>query len=110
VGNLPNAGATHVFVDGIVASGSKEPFVRLMVNGESAQLTIAEAFKVANDLIKTAARIEADAMIFSFFSDNKFPPQAAVALVQDFRYFRQRQDEKIVEAMVRDPDSGETIR
>jgi hypothetical protein len=101
---------THVFVDGIVAQRDKQPYVRLSVNGEKAQLSIAEAHKIAVDLLKVAARTEADAMVLSFFDDSKFPPGASVALMQEFRYFRQRQDDKPVEGMTVDPDSGESIK
>jgi hypothetical protein len=110
VGNLPNAGDTHIFVDGIVAARNGEPYVRVVINGEKAQLGIAEAHKIAVDILKVAARTEADAMIFRFFSDQKFPPQAAASLMQEFRYYRQRQDEKTVEQTTIDPDSGEKIR
>ena len=108
-GNLPNAGDTHVYVDGIVAARNKEPFVRIIVNGEQAQLTIAEAHKIATDMLKVAARTEADAMVLRFFSDNQFPPGAGAAIMQEFRYFRQRQDDKEVESMTVDPESGERI-
>jgi hypothetical protein len=108
-GNLPDAGDTHIFVDGIVAARNKEPYVRLTVNGERAQLTVAEAHKIANDLLRIAARTEADAMVLRFFSHSQFPEGAAAALMMDFRYFRQAQDEKLVAAMTVDPDSGETI-
>ena len=109
-GNLPNAGDTHIFIDGIVAARNKEPYVRVTVNGEKAQLNIAEAKKIAGDLLTVAARTEADAMVLRFFSDNKFPEGAAAALMLDFRYFRQSQDEKPVEGTAVDPDSGERIR
>lgn len=108
-GNLPNAGDTHVFVDGIVAARNKEPFVRIIINGEQAQLTIAEAHKIATDMLKVAARTEADAMVLRFFSDNQFPPGAGAAIMQEFRYFRQRQDDMEVESMTVDPESGERI-
>lgn len=108
-GNLPNAGDTHVFVDGIVAARNKEPFVRIIVNGEQAQLNIAEAHKIATDMLKVAARTEADAMVLRFFSDNQFPPGAGAAIMQEFRYFRQRQDDMEVESMTVDPESGERI-
>lgn len=109
-GNVPNAGDTHVFVDGIVAARDKEPYVRMTINGEKAQLTVAEARKIAADLHTTAARTEADAMVLRFFSDHQFPEGAAAALMMDFRYFRQQQDEKPVEGTAVDPDSGERIR
>jgi hypothetical protein len=110
VGNLPDAGSTHVFVDGIVAARDGEPYVRLVVNGEKAQLSIAEAHKIALDLLKVSSRTEADAMLFRFFQKNDFPREAAGALMQDFRYYRQIQDEKKVEETTVDPETGEPIR
>jgi hypothetical protein len=111
VGTLPNAGDTHVFVDGIVSARNHEPFVRLMVNGEKAQLSIAETFKIANDLIRTAARTEADAGLLKFFTEEiKAPPEAGAGMMHMFRSFRQQQDDKVVERAITDPDSGETIR
>jgi hypothetical protein len=104
------AGDTHIFVDGIVAARNNEPYVRLTVNGEKAQLTIAEAHKIANDLLKVAARTEADAMILQFFSEKDFPAGAGAAVMMEFRYFRERQDTQPVEETVTDPDSGERIR
>jgi hypothetical protein len=101
---------THIFVDGIVAVRNKEPYVRLSVNGEKAQLTIAEAHKIAKDLIVTAARTEADAMVVRFFAVNRLPEDATAMLMRDFRYFRQLQDEKPVEQTIVDPESGEAIR
>ena len=109
-GNVPNAGSTHITVDGIVAARDKEPYVRLIVNGEKAQITIAEAHKIANDLLKTAARTEADAMLFRFFQKWDFPEEAAVTFMQDFRYYRQMQDDKPVDQNITDPDTGERIR
>ena len=110
VGNLPNAGSTHVFVDGIVAARDGEPYIRLSVNGEKAQLNVAEAMKIAGDLLAIAARTEADAMVFRFFNKEDFPSGAAAALMQEFRYFRQQQDDKAVEGKIVDPESGESIR
>jgi hypothetical protein len=107
---MSGPGDTHVFVEGFVAQRNHQPYVRLTVNGESAQLSIAEAHKIASDLLILAARTEADAALLSFFSDQKFPPGAAAAIMQEFRYFRQRQDEKPVETKIVDPDSGESVR
>jgi hypothetical protein len=109
-GNLPNAGDTHVFVDGIVSARDKQPYVRIVVNGEKAQLSIAEAHKIANDIIKIAARTEADAMVLKFFDRSEFPPGAAAAIMMDFRYFRQELDDEPVEQMTVDPDSGESVK
>lgn len=104
------ANDTHINVDGIVAARNSEPYVRLTINGEKAQLTIAEAKKIANDLYSIAARTEADAMIWRFFKDRDLPETAAAALMQDFRYFRMQQDEKPVEQTITDSDTGEKIR
>ena len=109
-GNLPDAGDTHIFVDGIVAARNKQPFVRISINGEKAQLTIAETHKIATDLLKVAARTEADAMVLNFFDTSQFPPGAGAALMQEFRYFRQRQDDMPVDGVVVDPDNGERVR
>jgi hypothetical protein len=98
----------HVFVDGIVAQRDKEPYVRLTVGSGGAQLTIAEAHKIATDILTMAARTEADAMILRFFSKAEFPDGAAAAIMLDFRTFRLEQDRKIVEGVVVDPDTGET--
>jgi hypothetical protein len=110
VGNLPGAGNTHIFVDGIVSMRDKEPYVRITLNGERAQLEIASAHKIAVDLIKVAARTEADAMLIQFFGQNEFPAGVSIALMQEFRRYRQEQDEKPVEQSVVDPESGESIR
>jgi hypothetical protein len=107
---MTGPGDTHVFVDGIVAQRDHQPYVRLTVNGEGAQLSIAEAHKIARDLLTMAARTEADAMILKFFSAKEFPEGAAAAIMLDFRTFRQEQDTKQVKGMVVDPDSGESLR
>jgi hypothetical protein len=109
---MSGPGDTHVFVEGFVAQRNHQPYVRLTVNGESAQLSIAEAHKIASDLLILAARTEADAMILRYFSAMGLPSAAAAAIMQEFRTFRQRQDEKPVETMRMrvDPDSGESVR
>lgn len=103
-------GEVHILVDGIVAQRDHQPFVRLAVNGEKAQLSIAEAHKVAVDIMKMAARTEADAMVLRFFTAQKFPLQAAAQIMQEFRYFRQSLDAEPVEQTIVDPDSGETVK
>jgi hypothetical protein len=101
---------TGVFVDGIVAARNKEPYVRLTVNGERAQLSIAEAHSIANDLLNMAARTEADAMVLRFFEKKEFPDGAAAAIMLDFRRYRQEQDARPIEKMDVDPDSGERVK
>jgi hypothetical protein len=108
--SMSGPGITHVFVDGIVAQRDHQPYVKLSVNGEGAQLSIAEAHKIAGDIEAMAARTEADAMILRFFSAKEFPEGAAAAMLVHFRKFRQEQDEKPVDSMIVDPDSGESVR
>lgn len=107
---MSGPGSTHVFVEGIVAQRNGEPYVCVTVNGEKAQLSIAEAHKIAQDIVVMAARTEADAMIFKFTKDRGLPETMAAHLMAEFRYFRLRQDRGEVEGTVVDPDSGETIK
>jgi hypothetical protein len=107
--SMTGPGDTHVFVDGIVAKRNHQPYVKLTVNGESAQLSIAEAHNIAKDLLTMAARTEADAMILRFFKGHDLPEPAAAALMHDFRSFRMEQDNKPVETKLVDPDSGESV-
>jgi hypothetical protein len=110
VGSLPNAGSTHIFVDGIVAMRDHQPYVRVVVNGEKAQLTIAEAHKVATDILKVAARTEADAVVWQFFEKSGLPQGAGAAIMMDFRQYRYQQDEKKVEGTTVDPDTGSSVQ
>jgi hypothetical protein len=99
-----------VFVEGIVAARDKEPYVVLWVNGERAQLSIAEAHSVAMDLLTMAARTEADAVVLRFFDKKEFPSGAASAIMLDFRHYRMEQDGKPVEKVAVDPDTGDTVQ
>jgi hypothetical protein len=100
---------THVYVDGIVAARNHQPYIRLTVGSGDAQLTIAEAKKIANDLYSLAARTEADAMILKFFSEKEFPKEAGAAIMLSFREFRRELDEEPVEGVIIDPDTGENV-
>ena len=104
----PSPGDTQTFVDGIVSHRDHEPYVRISINGERVQLNLAEAFKIARDILISAARIEADAMIFKFFIEHDLPQAAAGMLMQDFREYRLRQERKPVSGSTVDPDSGES--
>lgn len=101
---------TGVFVEGIVAKRNQQPFVRLMVNGETAQLSIAEAHKIAKDLLTMAARTEADAVVLKFFNKHEFPEGACVAIMRDFREYRHEQDAAPVDSREVDPGDGETLQ
>lgn len=78
----------NITVVGIVAKRNSEPYVQFKVDGETTQLTVSEARSLAGDLVLSASRAEADAMIVRFFNENKFPVAAAAALLLSFRDFR----------------------
>jgi hypothetical protein len=74
-----------------------------------AQLTMAEARKVAMDILVMASRTEADAMIVKFFREKlDAPQQATAALMVDFRDFRMALDLEPVEGTYDQPPEGET--
>jgi hypothetical protein len=98
----------HLLVEGIVAARDKEPYVVLSnEKGRVWQLSVAEARKLAMDILQMAARTEADAMIIKFFEAQEFPAGAAGHLLVDFRDFRLRLDNQPVEGTVVDPDTGD---
>jgi hypothetical protein len=93
-----------VYIDGIVAMRNAQPYVRIHVDGKIAQLSIAEARKIAADIVQMAARTEADAMIHKFFHGQGLPEGAHIAVMMAFRDFRLRLDEEPVEGTHSDPD------
>jgi hypothetical protein len=62
-----------------------------------AQLSMAQAQRIAMDMLIMAARTEADAMIHKFFSRMEFPEGALAALMQEFRDFRAELDQEKLE-------------
>ncbi len=97
----------NVHIDGIVAVRDFQPYVRLHVpGGMVAQLTMAEARKIAADLVQMCARTEADAMIHRFFAKQGFPPGAGAALMMEFREFRLALDSEPVEGSHSDSETG----
>jgi hypothetical protein len=97
-------------VDGIVARRNKEPYVRLLIDGQPvAQLDMAQARKIALDILEMAYRTEADAMIHRFFAKQNFPDTAGAALMQEFREYRRGHDEAQAEGSFIDPDTGKTV-
>jgi len=100
----------NFWVQGIVAARDGQPYIQL-ANDERmiAQFTIAEARKVAQDLIVSASYAEADAMLHRFFKRLDFPPAALGALMIEFRDLRHEQAMKKVEGSHSDPDTGEQI-
>lgn len=101
------SGATQrsVHVDGIVSGRDLQPVVRLMAdNKQVAGLSPAMARNVAMDIMQHAARAEADAMIYKFFAKSNYPEGAAVALMMEFRKFRQELDSETVDRWETDPE------
>jgi hypothetical protein len=84
-----------LWVNGIVAARDKMPYIVLSRDEEQiAQLSIAQALNLAQDIYKMAARSEADAMIHKFFSAQEYPAGANNALMVEFRDFRAKLDEE----------------
>lgn len=88
-----------ILVNGIVAARNMQPYVRLSIDDRAAQLTVAEARNIANNIIQMCARTEADAMIVKFFGEREFPQAACAALLDDFRDFRSGLDKELVETL-----------
>jgi hypothetical protein len=98
----------NLWVNGIVAARNKQPYVILSKDEVTvAQLSIAEARKIALDLLRAASYAEADAMILRFFEKAELPENAAGALLVEFRDFRHGLDMEKVSGSVCDPDTGE---
>lgn len=95
----------HFFVNGIVSARDNQPYVQLSnEHGMIAQLTMAQARNIANDIVVMCSRAEADAMIIKFFEKAEFPKGAAGALLVDFREFRLALDDEAVGRVAVDPD------
>ncbi len=90
-------------VESAVTNPDKTPIVVLTIGGKRAIFSIAQARKIAADIVQHAARSEADAMIYRFFDDQKFPLGAAENLMFNFRLFRHELDTEAVEGTVLTP-------
>lgn len=90
-------------VESAVTNPDKEPIVVLTIEGKRAVFSVAEARKIAADIVQQAARAEADAMIYKFFDAQNFPPGAAQDLMYNFRLFRHELDGQVVENHVLTP-------
>jgi hypothetical protein len=106
----PEPQITDVFINGIVAARDGKPYIQLMTsNGIMTQWNVAEARKIANDIVVMCSRVEADAMIikfFGFFGKMNFPAGALGAIMQEFREFRHELDMQPVETKD-DPERGD---
>jgi hypothetical protein len=100
--------STDFWVNGIVAARNQQPYIQLSSStGLLMQLTIAEARKIANDIVTMCSRTEADAMLIKFFGKAEFPAGASVALMAEFRDFRHALDMEPVEGKDEDPGDPE---
>jgi hypothetical protein len=95
----------HFWVNGIVAVRNGQPYIQLSnEKGMIAQLSMAEARKVAMDILQMASRTEADAMIVKFFEHADLPQGALGALLHEFRNFRMALDTEPVEGSFDPPE------
>lgn len=99
-----------VSVEGIVAARDQQPYVVIFVNEERAQLSIADARKIAADIVQMASRTEADAMIFKFFIQQKLPQAQVMQLMKDFRNYRLALDAEPVEGFHSEPTGGHGVQ
>ncbi len=90
-------------VESAVTNPDKTPIVVLTIGSHRAILTVAQARKIAADIVQHTARSEADAMIYRFFDNQKFPVGAAEGLMYNFRVFRHELDNEEVEGKVLTP-------
>lgn len=97
-----------LMVAGIVAARNEIPYVQIASEQKViAQLTVAEARKVAFDILTSAHNATADAMIIKFFRKTELPREALAAFMQEFRNFRHELEHENVEGFESDPDTGE---
>jgi hypothetical protein len=96
------------WVHSIVSQRDNQPYVQLSnEEGVIAQLSMAQARTIAQDILVMCSRAEADAMVLKFFDKNDFPEGAAAAIMTEFRDFRAALDNEKVERSQRPTDSGE---
>jgi hypothetical protein len=105
---IPESGkqiSNDFWVNGIVAARNNQPYIQLSTsNGLLMQLSIADARKIANDIVTMCSRTEADALILRFFGKiMEIPEGAIVAMMQEFRNFRHELDMDQVEGKDEDP-------
>ncbi len=96
---------SHIWVNGIISS-DKMPYLQIDIDGHMVTMTMADARNVARDIEQQCARTEVDAMIYRFFDKQEYPLGAAVALMMEFRSFRDKLDDEPVEKTRTDPDAG----
>jgi tagatose-1,6-bisphosphate aldolase len=86
------------WVNGIVSNRDQQPYVQLSnEKGMIAQLSMSQARQIAMDMLVMASRTECDAMVVKFFSKLELPPQAASAMLVEFRDFRAELDDENIQ-------------
>jgi hypothetical protein len=72
-----------ILVNGIVAQRDKQPYIQIMRDDGMmvAQLTMAQARSIAQDILVMASRTEADAMLWRFWEKSELPTGGAQALM-----------------------------
>ena len=96
----------NITVEGIVAVRDKQPYVVVRIDDARAQLSVATARHIANDILLQATRMEADAMMVKFFDRMEFPEGALAAIMLQFRDFRRRLDDEHIETFTEEPFEG----
>jgi len=90
------------WVNGIVSNVDGLPKIQLSnENGIFAQLSMGEARSIAHNIMLMAARTEADALILNFcrkLDSGERGDQMAAVMMQEFRDFRAKIDDEIVES------------
>lgn len=80
--------------ESMVSQRTQQPMVRIMWGEQEGQLTSEEARETAMKLWDVAHGADADAFVFSFFTDNlNIPKEKMYGLLQEFREYRERQAE-----------------
>lgn|SRR5262245_41559469 len=86
------------WVNGIVSQRDNQPYIQLSnEKGIFAQLSMAQARQVAQDILVMASRTEADAMVLKFFNAEELPEQAGGLFMVQFRDFRAKLDDEAIE-------------
>ena len=100
----------NITVEGIVAVRDKQPYVVVRIDDARAQLSVATARHIANDILLQATRMEADAMLVKFFIEQKLPQAPLMHLLKEFREFRLALDAEPVEGFHSEPTGGHGIQ
>jgi hypothetical protein len=97
-----------ILVNGIVAQRDKQPYIQIMRDDGMmvAQLTMAQARSIAQDILVMASRTEADAMLWRFWEKSELPIGGGQALMMLFREFRSELDAEKVNKTEENPDAG----